>query len=305
MTAFSELDFDDARQVFLLYCRSKGLAERTLQTYFSAIDGLKAFLAGPGCVQPLPGAHELRSFVAHLLDQGLARTTISIRMRAIRAFCNFLAREGIVPNSPMAGVAVPKVPSRYPEILTGAEAKKLVSAATASNWASIRNRAMVLTLLDTGVRLGELIRLDLVDVQLRELTIRIRSGKGDKERYVFLGRSLFRAMRAWIEARGAFSQSGPLFMTRWGERLDGRNVQRILSRLAKKAGLEGAKVSPHRLRHSFATFYVQNGGDPFSLQRILGHSDIKTTMIYVNLAGVGLREAHAKASPVDRLLVRS
>ncbi len=164
----------------------------------------------------------------------------------------------------MAGVAVPKVPSRYPEVLTGAQARKLVSVATASSWAGVRNRAMILTLLDTGVRLGELIRLDLVDVQLRELTIRIRTGKGDKERYVFLGRCLFRAMRTWIEARGAFSQDGPLFMTRRGERLDGRNVQRILSRLAVKAGLESAKVSPHRLRHSFATHYIMNGGDPFS-----------------------------------------
>ena len=289
MAVFSELAFDDARQVFHLYCRSKGLAERTLQTYSSAIDELRAFLAKLDSVPRLPGAHELRGFVAHLLDQGLARTTISIRMRAIRSFCNFLAREGIVPRSPMVGVVIPNPPSSYPEVLTGAEAKKLVSAATGSSWGSTRNRAMVLTLLDTGVRLGELIRLDLVDVQLRELTIRIRSGKGDKERYVFVGRSLFRAMRTWIEARGAFSQGGPLFMTRRGERLDGRNVQRILSRLAMKAGLKGAKVSPHRLWHTFATHYVMNGGDPFSLQRILGHVDIKTTMIYVNIASSSVR----------------
>jgi integrase/recombinase XerD len=302
MTVVSELCFDDARQVFYLYCRSKGLAERTLQTYFSSIGELRAFLAKSDSVAQVPSAHELRSFVAHLLDQGLARTTISIRMRAIRSFCNFLAREGIVPSSPMAGVPVPKVPSRYPEVLTGAEAKKLVCAATANSWGGTRNRAMVLTLLDTGVRLGELIRLDLVDLQLRELTIRVRSGKGDKERHVFMGRSLSRALRTWIEARGAFSQNGPLFMTRRGERLDRRNVQRILERLAARTGFEGTRVSPHLLRHTFATHYIMNGGDPFSLQRILGHSDIKTTMIYVNIAGPGLREAHAKASPVDRLL---
>jgi len=302
MTVFSELAFDDARQVFYLYCRSKGLAERTLQTYLSSIDGLRAFLAASSCVPQLPNTHELRSFVAHLLDQGLAKTTISIRMRAIRSFCNFLTREGIVPSNPMAGLVIPRPPLRYPEVLTRDEVRKLIAATAPSSWGGTRNRAMILTVLDTGVRLGELIRLDLVDLQLRELTIRIRSGKGDKERHVFMGRSLFRAMRTWIEARGAFSQGGPLFMTRRGERLDARNVQRILSRLAVRAGLEGGKVSPHRLRHTFATHYVQNGGDPFSLQRILGHSDIKTTMIYVNLAGVGLREAHAKASPVDRLL---
>jgi len=129
MMLFSDMDFDHARGVFYLYCRSKGLAERTLQTYFSSIDELRAFLAKSDSGPRLPGAHELRGFVAHLLDQGLARTTISIRMRAIRSFCNFLAREGIVPSSPMAGVAVPKVPSRYPEVLTGAAAKKPAQSA--------------------------------------------------------------------------------------------------------------------------------------------------------------------------------
>ena len=98
--------------------------------------------------------------------------------------------------------------------------------------------------------------------------------------------------------------SEALFPTRQGERLDHRNVERIIERMALKVDLDGALVTPRILRHSFATFYVQNGGDPFSLQRILGHSDIKTTMIYVNIAGAGLREAHAKASPVDRLLGR-
>jgi len=302
MALFLDVDFDAAREMFYLYCRSKGLAERTLQTYFASLAELRAFLALSVDPPQLPSGQDLRSFVAHLLDRGLARTTISIRMRAIRSFCGFLARDGICPSSPMVGVAIPKTPLRYPEVLTEAETRALVNGTPPRSWEGIRNRAIALTILDTGIRLGELVRLDLDDLRLRDLTIHIRSGKGDKERYVFLGRFLFRAMRVWMEARGRFCQDGPLFMTRRGERLDRRNVQRILERLAAKAGLHGAKVSPHRLRHTFATHYIMNGGDPFSLQRILGHSDIKTTMIYVNLAGVGLREAHAKASPVDRLL---
>jgi len=129
MTVVSELAFDDARQVFYLYCRSKGLAERTLQTYFSSIDELRAFVAKLDSVPRLPGAHDLRGFVAHLLDQGLARTTISIRMRAVRSFCGFLAREGSHSSSPMAAGVVPEVPLRHPEVLVGAQAKKPAQSA--------------------------------------------------------------------------------------------------------------------------------------------------------------------------------
>jgi integrase/recombinase XerD len=116
-----------------------------------------------------------------------------------------------------------------------------------------------------------------------------------------MGRCLHRALRRWVDLRGVALQQGALFVTRPGVRLEKRIVQRIVARTAERSGLTGNSVHPHRLRHTFATHYIMNGGDPFSLQRILGHSDIKTTMIYVNLAGVGLREAHAKASPVDRL----
>jgi site-specific recombinase XerD len=161
---------------------------------------------------------------------------------------------------------------------------------------------MLLLLLDTGVRLGELIGLDLGDLDLHAARVRVRNGKGERERYVFVGRTLLRSLRTWLDTRGIGPQSCPLFATRGGERLDRRNVQRILERISARAGLGDRRIYPHLLRHTFATHYIMNGGDPFSLQRILGHSDIKTTMIYVNLAGVGLREAHAKASPVDRVL---
>ena len=160
---------------------------------------------------------------------------------------------------------------------------------------------MLLTLLDTGLRLGELTSLDFSDLDLPGARMRVRNGKAERERYVFAGRALLRSLRTWLEARGYVQEPAPLFMTRAGERLDHRNVQRILERISAKAALPAGRVSPHRLRHTFATHYVMNGGDPFSLQRLLGHSDIKTTTIYVNLAGVGLREAHAKASPVDAL----
>jgi len=240
--------------------------------------------------------------MASMLEKDLSRATIRVRMRSVRCFCNFLEREGIVQVSPMVGVEIPRVPLCYPEILSADQIARFLKRSNRTNWTGVRNHVILLTFLDTGVRLGELIRLNLADLDLRNLALRVRYGKGGKERYVFVGRSLCRAMRKWLDIRGDYSPELPLFMTRDGTRLSHRNVERIVERLAKKAGLDGVRVTPHILRHTFATHYIKNGGDPFSLQRILGHSDIKTTMIYVNLAGVGLREAHAKASPVDRLL---
>jgi integrase/recombinase XerD len=109
-------------------------------------------------------------------------------------------------------------------------------------------------------------------------------------------------MHDWLSVRGHFVGSDWVFVTRQGAKLDGRNVERILERYAAKAKLVDVRVSPHTLRHTGATLFIRNGGDPFALQRLLGHSDISTTMIYVHMAGTALREAHAKASPVDRLL---
>jgi len=295
------MNFDEATEVFTLYCKSKGLAERTIQTYSFALIGLREFLSREGRLPLIPASSELRSYVAHMLERGLARGTIRIRMRSIRCFCNFLVREGLVATSPMKNVEIPKVPNRYPEILSVDQIKRLVRAAKQPTWTGIRNYAMLLTFLDTGIRLGELVALELEDVNLRDLSIRIRKGKGGKERYIFMGRKLFQAIRGWLNVRGIATPEKAFYASRKGSRLDLRNVERIIERLAMKAGLQEIRVTPHILRHTMATMYIVNGGDPFSLQRILGHSSISTTQIYVNLAGVGLREAHAKASPVDRL----
>ena len=296
------MNLEQAVETFTLYGKSKGLAGRTLETYSYALQRLRKRLSANGASPPIPTPQDLRGFIREMLASGAARGTIRIRMRAIRCFCNFLEREGIVAASPMKGVEIPKVPARYPEIITKEQARRLLTAARRNTWTGKRNAAMLTTFLDTGLRLSELIGLNLEDVDLRTLTIRIRSGKGDKERHVYMGRALLRTIRAWVDARGFREEGTPFYLTKDGNRLDLRNVERIVERIAARTRLDGIRITPHILRHTFATHYIQNGGDPFSLQRILGHSDIKTTMIYVNLAGVGLQEAHAKASPVDRLL---
>lgn len=291
--------FDQAVEAFLFFCRSKGLMPRTLETYAFALSRLRLFLARSSPTPTIPARHELRAFIVEMLERGLSRSSVRVRMRSIRCFANFLEREGLVAESPMRGVDIPRVPRSEPRVLTPEEIRKLLHAAQQTTWTGIRNYAMLLTFLDTGIRLSELISLDMADVDLGAWTIRVRKGKGGKERQVFIGKTLHRALRKWVDVRGATSLDAPFFITRSGRRHDARNVDRIVGRIAGRAGLE--RVSPHALRRSFATAFVRNNGNLFALQRMLGHSDIKVTQLYVGLDNAAVQDAHAKASPVDRL----
>jgi site-specific recombinase XerD len=243
----------------------------------------------------------VRGWIKALLDRGLSPVTVNIHLRALRAAFNWLYREGYLAENPLERVRPLRVPRQYPKVLSEPEVLALLKTARSQGgWTGKRNWAMVLTFLDGMLRLSELINLELADVNLQARSIRVRHGKGDKERTVFMGRRLTRAMREWLSVRGHVPGCDNVFISRGGSPLDKRNVQRILERLAAKAGL--GRVSPHMLRHTGATLFVRNGGDPFSLQQLLGHSSITTTQIYVHMAGTALREAHARASPVDRLL---
>ncbi len=297
----TEESFDDAANRFQMYCRAKGLAVSTKETYMYALSQLRGHLKGAYELIPLPTRQDLRSFSGNMLEQGLARGTIRVRMRSVRVFANFLEREGLVDVSPMTGVEIPRVPQSFPQVLNTQEIQKLLRAAKNGKWYGIRNHAMLATFLDTGLRLSELINLTAADVDLHSQSILVRNGKGSKDRQVYIGRTLARSLRRWAEVRPYGHATDAYFSTRDGRRLDKRNVARIIERIAVRARLGDRRIHPHLLRHTFATHFIKNGGNPFSLQRLLGHSDIKTTMIYVNLAGVDLEDAHAKASPVDRL----
>ena len=295
-------DLDALIALYETYCKAKGLAPRTIDTYIDSVRRLRGYLSGESESPAIPSHLELRTFIAHMLDRGLSRQTIRVRMRAIRAFMNFLVREELLERSPMQRVEIPRVPHAIPTVLTDAQMAAMIRAANNTRrWHGKRNHAIVLTFLDTGIRLSELVNLHLADVDLRNSTLHIRDGKGGKDRTVYFGRSLHRSLRRWLDARGVSGSCPSLFLTNRDTPMDRSAIARIVKTTAAKAGLGHLRVHPHALRHSFATAFIRNGGDVFSLQSILGHTSVKVTEIYVTMAGVDLRNAHAKASPVDRL----
>ncbi len=297
----SQPSFDDAASRFQAYCRSKGLSASTQETYMYALNQLRGHLKDSEETPALPTRDDLRRFSGNMLECGLSRGTIRIRMRSVRVFANFLEKEGLVETSPMTAVEIPRVPQSMPKILSVQEMQKLLRVAKSGTWYGIRNHAILAAFVDTGLRLSELINLNTADVDLHSQSILVRNGKGSKDRQVFIGRTLARSLRRWAEARPYGHEADAYFATRDGRRLDKRNVARIVERISERAGMSDRRIHPHLLRHTFATHFIKNGGDPFSLQRLLGHSSISTTQIYVNLAGVDLEAAHAKASPLDRL----
>jgi integrase/recombinase XerD len=287
-----------AAESFLLALTVSGRSRQTIELYRRSLDGLIGFLGDRPISDVSP--NDLRAFLAHLGGKVNA-VTVGIRWRSIRAFFNWLHREGLLAESPAKRVQAPKTPKQFPNVLNDAQVQALIrtAKARAKTWATYRDYVIVLTLLDCGLRVSELRGLTINDLDLANGVFKV-TGKGSRERRVYFGRRLARVLREWLARRTLSLPGDALFCTRQGYPLNRHELVHIIHRIAKSAGI--ARCSPHTLRHTFATMFIRNGGDPFALQRLLGHSDISTTMIYVHMAGTALREAHAKASPVDRLL---
>jgi site-specific recombinase XerD len=193
------------------------------------------------------------------------------------------------------------VPKLFPFTLNDTQIAALFRACDTSQRHGMRNYAMLCLFIDCGLRRNELIDLKLADLSLEHRSLKVH-GKGARDRVVFIGSRTDKAWRRWLEVRGfksAYAEN--LFIDRKGEALRARWVHHVIAELGYSAGLR-TSLCPHKLRHVSATLVVRNGMDAFTLQRLYGWENIQTAMCYVNAAAPQLREAHAKASPVDRLL---
>jgi len=230
----------------------------------------------------------------------LSPNSLAGRVRTVRAFGGWISREvGLLAN-PVAGLVTPKVPDTLVPSLREHEMRALLVAAAASRQAS-RDLAIITLLLDSGMRLAELTALRVRDVDLVEGRCIVR-GKGARERLVPIGGRCRRTLRSWLAERGRLDPTAPLFIGRGGRAIPRRTIQQLVRRLAATAGIVD-RCSPHVLRHTFARAFLGNGGDVFSLQRILGHSpaSLQVTRRYVRLIDDDLRASHRRASPIDRL----
>lgn len=281
---------------FINYLRiEKNASPHTLRSYSKDLDTLKQSLGQtPWEKVDLLG---LRQFVAQQRTAHLSKVTIARRVATIRSFFRFLYREGFLTVNPAAGLSRPKQDRKLPAFLSMEEAKRLVEAPRGEDWMSLRDKALLETLYSTGLRVSEGVGLKIEDVDLIGGTVRV-IGKGRKERLVPLGSFSIQAIRRYLKAIGPSVESPqrPLFHNRFHQGLTDRSVRRILNRYLRDLSVT-QRISPHALRHSFATHLLDRGADLRSVQELLGHQSLTTTQIYTHVSMERLKQVYESAHP--------
>jgi len=244
----------------------------------------------------------VRAYLAHLARRKLARSSIARHLSALRSFYRFLVREGIATSNPARTVATPKREKRLPEVLQTAEIELLFDQIDPARDLGVRDRAWLELLYGSGLRISELVGIDLEELELRSRLVKVL-GKGSKERIVPFGTKAESALRAWLEIRPAFAakrskddEESPLFLNHRGGRITARSVRRIMEVYVRRASLRTG-ISPHTLRHSFATHLLNAGADLRTIQELLGHVSLSTTQKYTHLQDWKLIEVYKKSHP--------
>jgi integrase/recombinase XerD len=286
---------------FLLRCRAKALAPGTLTWYQDKLKPFIAFLAASGVKEAgeVSPAH-LRAYIGHLQASGQCSGTIYRAYTGLGTFFTFLLKEGFIQNNPMALVEKPKRVKKMLSAFTMDQVRALLAQFDPDNFPLLRTRTLIILLLDSGLRISEALSIRKSDIYFAENTIKVM-GKGGKERLVPFGNTSKQALMQYLMRIGEIPGQELLFLNRFGGGLNRRTIQRQLQLYAKKAGIKGVRPSPHTLRHTFATQYILNGGDAFSLQKILGHSTLDMVRVYVDMANSNMTLQHRKFSPMDRL----
>jgi len=281
----------------------KRVSPYTVRNYATDLLGFFQFLGtrGIGSLKEVD-RHVVRDYLAHLMGLGLVKASIARKLSAIRSFYRYLLREEMVSTSPVAYTSSPKLDKRLPSFLTTEEIERLLKAPDLSKPVGQRDRALLELLYASGLRVSELVSLNLEQIDLDTREIRVW-GKGAKERIVLMGRPAAESLSAYL-TQGRTNLLGEkknraLFLNRYGGRLTERMVQKILEDYTRLAGI-GKKVHPHMLRHTFATHLLDGGADLRVVQELLGHANLSSTQIYTHVTKSQAKKIYLSAHPMAK-----
>lgn len=286
---------------FDAWLRAKGMAEKTRRAYGTDLEQLARWAGerdlGPHAIQP----RDLRRFAGVLSESGLSKAAVGRKLAAIRTFYRHLLERGEVPASPADLVASPKRDAYLPRVLKPAEVAAMLDSIPVATPLELRDRAMLELAYGAGLRAEEIVNLDVTDADPDGEELRVE-GKGSRTRVIPAGEAAFRAVADWLE-RGRPALAGPgtrpepaLFLSRTGKRLSTSDVRRRLAIWTRRAAMQGG-ISPHTLRHSFATHLLEGGADLRAIQELLGHATISTTQTYTRIESGRLKRVYALAHP--------
>lgn len=290
----------DLVREYLAYIQvEKGLSPNSLESYGRDLARLKAWAEARDKLTEELTRSDLREWIAALAREGLAPSSVSRAVSAARGLFRFLMLDGHIKSHPAENLDTPQKSSPLPKFLTEEEIERLLAAPDISTPEGIRDRAMLELMYATGLRISELVSMKLADVDIDRGLI-VCHGKGSKERCVPIGRSATHWLQQHIgtRARSAKANAPHLFMNSLGHPFTRQHVWAAIKVYASRALLRG--VSPHTLRHSFATHLLQRGADSRSVQALLGHSDISTTQIYTHITDRHLRATYDRHHPRAR-----
>ena len=297
----ADMDMNELLEQFLTHLRvTRNASPYTIKNYSNDIGQFLDYCRtkGVGSLEQVDRSL-LRGYLAELDAVGYVKASIARRVAELRSFGDFLVREGVLERNTFRTVSAPRVPKRLPHYLTVAEVEALLAVPDTSTPRGLRDRAIIEVLYAAGLRVSELVGLNVADVDLHQALVQV-VGKGGKERIGLLGRPAVQALRAYLKVgRPALLGQRPtnaLWLNHRGGRLTTRGVALILSRAGKQAGIR-TPVSPHILRHSFATHLLDGGADLRIVQELLGHANLATTQIYTHVSQSRAREVYMRAHP--------
>jgi integrase/recombinase XerD len=280
----------------------KGLSKNTVISYERDLNHYLSYIKN---VEQIPSLNEITRFqiihfLNHLKQQGKSAKTLARHVASIRSFHQFLLREKAVEQDPTVHLETPQTERSLPKVLSLTEVEALLEAPKDSTPFALRDRAMLELLYATGIRVSELIQLNMDDLHLMMGFIRC-IGKGNKERIIPIGKTAAAVLETYLsegrlKLRSKNHPTEALFLNHHGKRLTRQGYWKILKGLAKKANIE-KEITPHTLRHSFATHLLENGADLRAVQEMLGHADISTTQIYTHVSRTRLKDVYSKHHP--------
>ncbi|MEN0659986.1 site-specific tyrosine recombinase XerD [Caldifermentibacillus hisashii] len=280
----------------------KGLAENTIQSYRRDISAYLIFIEKKLQITDINHVTRVHimQFLSCLKDEGKSARTIARHIASIRSFHHFLILDKIVDHDPTVHIETPHPELKLPKVLNTDEVDTLLNTPDLTTTLGLRDKAMLELMYATGMRVSELVNLNINDVHLSLGFVRCL-GKGNKERIIPIGKMATEALKGYLEkARPKLinqkNKTDSLFMNHHGQRLSRQGFWKILKQMAVKAGIE-KELTPHTLRHSFATHLLENGADLRSVQELLGHSDISTTQIYTHVTKTRLKDVYNQFHP--------
>lgn len=273
----------------------KNYSEHTIKNYLADLTEFSNFISGLD-VDKIDYLR-VRKFLGFLRQRAISKRSVARKLSSLRTFFRFLQMDGYIKDNPVTSISTPKMDKKLPVFLDEKNALRLVTAPNKKTYPSTRNRAILETLYSAGVRVSELVGIDIDDIDFISGVVKVL-GKGRKERLAPVGDKAINAIREYMEYRKKSKNSDQkaLFLNKSGKRLTDRSVRRIVNKYIKELSIK-ERISPHTLRHSFATHLLNRGADLRSVQELLGHKNLSTTQIYTHVTMDRLKSVYDKAHP--------